>query len=308
MLRRDALYIDGHWRAPHGNGVIEVYEASTGEPFATVPAGDAADLAAAVTAARAALQRLVRHPGRGAGPAGTGTRRRTGGAQGRARHAHEPRGRHAARRLPPGPGGPGRGRARVDGRRGGGAPGRGVDRLVDGHQPGGRRRRRHHAVELPGLPARRQGRPRARRRLHRRGQAQQRGAAERRSSSRRSPTRSVSRPECSTSSPGPGAELGEALVRHPEVDLVSLTGSTGAGARVAALAAADIKRTTLELGGKSAFLLCPRLGPGRAALDAAVAVAPSSTTARPARRRAGCWCPAASWPRSRSGSPPWSAA
>jgi aldehyde dehydrogenase (NAD+) len=71
---------------------------------------------------------------------------------------------------------------------------------------------------------------------------------------------------------GAGRAAGEALVRHPEVDLVSLTGSTGAGARVAALAAAGIKRTTLELGGKSAFLLCPGsdLGP---ALTSAVRTA-----------------------------------
>ncbi len=56
---------------------------------------------------------------------------------------------------------------------------------------------------------------------------------------------------------GPGAVLGEALAVHDGVDLVSLTGSTAAGARVAGLAARGIKRTTLELGGKSAFLLCP---------------------------------------------------
>ena len=71
---------------------------------------------------------------------------------------------------------------------------------------------------------------------------------------------------------GRGAEAGEVLVRHPEVDLVSLTGSTEAGARVAALAAPGIKRLTLELGGKSAFVLCPDadLEP---ALDAAVRTA-----------------------------------
>jgi acyl-CoA reductase-like NAD-dependent aldehyde dehydrogenase len=67
---------------------------------------------------------------------------------------------------------------------------------------------------------------------------------------------------------GRGASAGEVLVRHPEVDLVSLTGSTEAGARVAALAAPGIKRTTLELGGKSAFVLCPG-----ADLDAAVEAA-----------------------------------
>ncbi|HZB19037.1 MAG TPA: aldehyde dehydrogenase family protein [Blastococcus sp.] len=67
---------------------------------------------------------------------------------------------------------------------------------------------------------------------------------------------------------GRGAEAGEVLVQHPEVDLVSLTGSTEAGARVAALAATGVKRTTLELGGKSAFIICPG-----ADLDAAVGAA-----------------------------------
>lgn len=68
---------------------------------------------------------------------------------------------------------------------------------------------------------------------------------------------------------GRGAEAGEVLVQHPDVDLVSLTGSTEAGARVAALAAAGIKRTTLELGGKSAFVICPDADLA-AAVDAAV--------------------------------------
>jgi aldehyde dehydrogenase (NAD+) len=51
---------------------------------------------------------------------------------------------------------------------------------------------------------------------------------------------------------GYGPEAGEALVTHPDVDAVSFTGSVAAGARVAALAAASIKKVTLELGGKSA--------------------------------------------------------
>lgn len=71
---------------------------------------------------------------------------------------------------------------------------------------------------------------------------------------------------------GRGAEAGEVLVQHPEVDLVSLTGSTGAGARVAQLAAPGIKKLTLELGGKSAFLLCPDADLD-AALDTAVRTA-----------------------------------
>ncbi len=56
---------------------------------------------------------------------------------------------------------------------------------------------------------------------------------------------------------GPGAAVGEDLVTHPLVDMVSLTGSVRAGARVGELAARDIKKVTLELGGKSAFVLAP---------------------------------------------------
>ena len=54
---------------------------------------------------------------------------------------------------------------------------------------------------------------------------------------------------------GYGPVVGEALAAHPEVDLVSFTGSTRAGRRVAELAAADIKKVALELGGKSANIL-----------------------------------------------------
>ncbi|HEX2046765.1 MAG TPA: aldehyde dehydrogenase family protein [Acidimicrobiales bacterium] len=50
---------------------------------------------------------------------------------------------------------------------------------------------------------------------------------------------------------GRGRAAGEALVAHPGVDMVSFTGSTPAGRRVAALAAETVKRVTLELSGKS---------------------------------------------------------
>lgn len=56
---------------------------------------------------------------------------------------------------------------------------------------------------------------------------------------------------------GNGPEVGEALVKHPEVDMVSFTGSTRAGQRIAALAGQDIKRLALELGGKSAAVVLP---------------------------------------------------
>jgi aldehyde dehydrogenase (NAD+) len=50
---------------------------------------------------------------------------------------------------------------------------------------------------------------------------------------------------------GLGPIVGEALARHPDVDMVSFTGSVRGGTRVAELAAATVKRVTLELGGKS---------------------------------------------------------
>lgn len=52
--------------------------------------------------------------------------------------------------------------------------------------------------------------------------------------------------------PGYGSVVGEALAVHPGVDMVSFTGSTRAGKRVAELAAGTVKRVALELGGKSA--------------------------------------------------------
>ena len=55
--------------------------------------------------------------------------------------------------------------------------------------------------------------------------------------------------------PGNGSVAGNALVRHPLVRKVSFTGSTEVGREVMRLAAEDIKRVTLELGGKSANLI-----------------------------------------------------
>jgi acyl-CoA reductase-like NAD-dependent aldehyde dehydrogenase len=54
---------------------------------------------------------------------------------------------------------------------------------------------------------------------------------------------------------GHGSEVGEFLSGHPDVDMVSFTGSTGAGIRVSQAAAPTVKRVTLELGGKSANVI-----------------------------------------------------
>jgi acyl-CoA reductase-like NAD-dependent aldehyde dehydrogenase len=54
---------------------------------------------------------------------------------------------------------------------------------------------------------------------------------------------------------GTGPEVGEAIAAHPGVDMVSFTGSTRAGKRVAEVASQSLKRVALELGGKSANVL-----------------------------------------------------
>jgi len=54
---------------------------------------------------------------------------------------------------------------------------------------------------------------------------------------------------------GLGPVVGEALVKHPQVDAISFTGSTRAGKRISELAAQTVKRVTLELGGKSASVI-----------------------------------------------------
>ena len=55
--------------------------------------------------------------------------------------------------------------------------------------------------------------------------------------------------------PGDGPTLGAHLVKHPGIDKVAFTGSTATGVEIMRMAAGDIKRVTLELGGKSPNLV-----------------------------------------------------
>jgi len=55
---------------------------------------------------------------------------------------------------------------------------------------------------------------------------------------------------------GPGVEIGAELVESPDVDKLAFTGSTATGRRILAEAAPTIKKVTLELGGKSANIVC----------------------------------------------------
>ena len=54
---------------------------------------------------------------------------------------------------------------------------------------------------------------------------------------------------------GTGPGVGEALVTNPDVNMVSFTGSTRAGKRIMELAASQVKKVALELGGKSPFVV-----------------------------------------------------
>ncbi|WP_406064373.1 aldehyde dehydrogenase family protein [Micromonospora sp. NBC_00860] len=54
---------------------------------------------------------------------------------------------------------------------------------------------------------------------------------------------------------GTGATVGEAISAHPDIDMISFTGSTRAGQRISEVAAATVKRVALELGGKGANII-----------------------------------------------------
>lgn len=70
---------------------------------------------------------------------------------------------------------------------------------------------------------------------------------------------------------GPGGKIGDHLVQHPLVRKIAFTGETATGARILKLAADDIKRVSLELGGKS-----PNIIFADADWQAAAAAAPSA--------------------------------
>ncbi|WP_205700603.1 aldehyde dehydrogenase family protein [Croceicoccus sediminis] len=66
---------------------------------------------------------------------------------------------------------------------------------------------------------------------------------------------------------GTGEDMGATLTGHPEVDMVSFTGSTRAGIAIGENAAKTVKRVSLELGGKSAVIVLPDADLDRAVTD-----------------------------------------
>ncbi|MDT7572805.1 MAG: aldehyde dehydrogenase [Actinomycetota bacterium] len=63
---------------------------------------------------------------------------------------------------------------------------------------------------------------------------------------------------------GLGPIVGERIAEHPDIDMVSFTGSTAAGKRVMSVAAGTVKKVSLELGGKSAFVILDDADLGKA--------------------------------------------
>ena len=80
-----------------------------------------------------------------------------------------------------------------------------------------------------------------------------------------------------------GPVVGEAIASHPDVDMVSFTGSTRAGKRVSELAAQTVKRVALELGGKSPNVILDDADLETAVTDGVDEVLPE-LRARPAAR------------------------
>jgi aldehyde dehydrogenase (NAD+) len=92
---------------------------------------------------------------------------------------------------------------------------------------------------------------------------------------------------------GDGPGVGTALSTHPDVAMVSFTGSTRAGVAVAQNAAPSVKRVAQELGGKSANILLDDADFGKAVREGAEECFESASTipASPAMRRRACWYP-----------------
>jgi len=94
---------------------------------------------------------------------------------------------------------------------------------------------------------------------------------------------------------GDGSSVGSAISSHPDVAMVSFTGSTRAGIAVAAAAAPTVKRVTQELGGKSANIILDD-----ADLESAVLEGCSrafATPASPAMRLLACSSHGPRWPK-----------
>ena len=254
MRDRDALYIDGAWTSPLGDGVIAVENPATEETLATVPEGTAEDVDRAVLAARAALPAW----------AATSWKERSE-ALGRLHEELARREEAIARTIASEVGTPMRIATRIQARLpqtivagyaemiAGGLPEERVGNSLVVREPAGV----VAAITPWNYP------------LHqitcKLAPALAAGCTIVIKPSEVAPLVAYELMDAVHAAglpagvvnlvPGYGPVVGEALATHPEVDMVSFTGSVGAGSRVAQLAAGTIKKVALELGGKSANVI-----------------------------------------------------
>ena len=238
MIIRDKLYIGGAWTPSSGSEMADVINSTTEEVMGRVPRGTAKMLTARCARRKTPSPRGRRHPWPSAPPickrsptAGSAARRRSARSS-RARWAC-PSGSHRssrwASRWRPSARSP---RILAE------LPVRGAHRQLAGRARADRRRRLHHAVELPAAPDRGEGGAGAGRGLHRRPQAERGRAAQRVHAGRDRRRRRAARRRLQ---PGHRARARSSARRsrsHPDVDMISFTGSTGAGRRVSELAVA----------------------------------------------------------------------
>ena len=105
MKTFDKLYIDGAWVAPAGNDTLEVIDSTTEEVFATIPAGTPADIDRARRRGEGRVPGVVGDAGTRARQAAAAGRRGARGPARRDRRRDHPRGRHAQAALRRDPGG-----------------------------------------------------------------------------------------------------------------------------------------------------------------------------------------------------------
>ena len=175
----DKIYIDGAWVPSQGSGTIDVYDSSNGEVFGRIPDGNAADVDAAVKAARAAFPEWAAKSPEERGKFCSRIAEGLGARMDEIATVVTREAGHAEVAEPHGAGGPAD--QLLQHRRRAGRELRVRDDAR--HQPRGEgargRRRLHHAVELPAPPDRRQGGLRHGGGLHRRPEAERGGPARR---------------------------------------------------------------------------------------------------------------------------------
>ncbi len=254
MQIRDKLYINGAWAAPHGAGTIDVHAAATEEVIAHIPEGDAEDANAAVAAARAAFERWAATP-----PA------ERAAALAKVQEAMKSRAEEIGRTIAQEVGMPVKLATRIQAgsptftfgmyakllgdfkweeRVGNSVVLREPVGVVACITPWNYPLHQIAAKVAPALAA---------------------GCTVVLKPSEVAPLNAFILAEIvdSVGLPkgvfnlvtGYGPVVGEALAKHPGVDMVSFTGSTRAGKRVSELAAQTVKRVALELGGKSASIV-----------------------------------------------------